>query len=45
MIQIGTTLWQQGISCFARIENELLQILQQKGYTSIKEFKGKLGRI
>lgn len=45
MIQIGTTLWQQGESCFARIENELLQIMQQKGYTSIKEFKGKLGRI
>lgn len=45
MIQIGTTLWQEETSCFARIENELLHIMQQKSYTSIKEFKGKLGRI
>ncbi len=45
MVQIGTTLWQQGIDCFNRIENELLHIMQQKGYSSINEFKGKLKRV
>lgn len=45
MIQIGTTLWQQGISCFNTINNELQKIMLQKGYTSIEEFKGKLNRI
>ena len=42
MVQIGTTLWQQGISCFDRIEKELQTVMQQKGYSCINEFKGKL---
>ncbi len=42
MVQIGTTLWQEGPACFDRISNELSTIMQQKGYATIDEFKGKL---
>lgn len=45
MVQIGTTLWQEGPACFDRISNELSSIMHQKGYSSIDEFKGKLKSI
>ena len=45
VIQIGTTLWQQGVDCFDKISNELIDIMQTKGYTSINEFKGKLKEL
>ncbi len=42
MIQIGTTLWNEGVGCILRIENELKYIMQQKEFTCINDFKGKL---
>jgi dihydroorotate dehydrogenase (fumarate) len=45
MVQIGTTLWQEGPACFDRISNELSTIMHQKGYATIDEFKGKLKSI
>lgn len=42
MVQIGTTLWQQGVDCFDTISTELLAIMEEKNYHSIDEFKGKL---
>lgn len=42
VVQIGTTLWQEGVTCFDRISNELSIIMKQKGYASIDKFKGKL---
>ena len=42
MVQIGTTLHKEGASAFSRITNELKEIMEEKGYKSIEEFKGKL---
>jgi len=41
-IQIGTTFEKEDSSCFKRINEELKEILQEKGYNSIQEVKGKL---
>ena len=41
-VQVGTLLMQEGPSCFNRLEKELIQIMQQKGYKSINDFKGRL---
>lgn len=45
VVQIGTTLWEEGMSCFDRIENELKDIMQVKGYAKLDDFKGKLVEI
>jgi dihydroorotate dehydrogenase (fumarate) len=45
MVQIGTTLWEEGKTCFERISNELTEIMEIKGYNSINDFKGKLNEI
>ena len=45
MVQIATTLWEEGSSCFERISNELIEIMKIKGYNHINEFKGKLKEI
>ena len=45
MVQIGTTLWEEGKTCFERISNELAEIMKVKGYNSINDFKGKLNEI
>jgi len=45
MVQIGTQLMKEGITVFDRISDELTQIMHQKGYHSIEEFKGKLKSI
>lgn len=42
MVQIGTTLQKEGPSCFNRITEELLEIMNEKGYKTIEDFKGKL---
>lgn len=42
MVQIGTTLWNEGIDCICRIENELRKLMQQKGFEKINDFKGSL---
>lgn len=41
-IQVATVFEKEGPSCFKRINQELEEILQQKGYSSIHEIKGKL---
>lgn len=41
-VQVGTCHWTEGSSCFARIADELQEIMTKKGYSSINEFKGKL---
>ncbi|EGP5168641.1 dihydroorotate oxidase [Enterococcus faecium] len=45
MLQIGTELHKEGPEIFSRIIKELTQIMSEKGYTSIDEFKGKLRTI
>ena len=42
VVQVATMLWEEGPACFTRIETELKEIMQAKGYNSINEFKGKL---
>ena len=41
-VQIGTQLWKEGLYCFERISNELKNIMIEKGYTNISQFRGKL---
>ncbi|WP_428207921.1 dihydroorotate oxidase [Enterococcus faecium] len=45
MLQIGTEIHKEGPEIFSRIIKELTQIMSEKGYTSIDEFKGKLRTI
>jgi dihydroorotate dehydrogenase (fumarate) len=42
LLQIGTELHKEGPSIFTRVAKELSEIMEQKGYTSIDQFKGKL---
>jgi len=42
VVQIGTTFEKEGVSCFQRINEELLEIMRRKGYNSVQEVKGKL---
>lgn len=42
MIQIGTELHKEGPKIFDRITKELEQIMTEKGYRTIDEFRGKL---
>ena len=41
-VQVGTCHWIEGPKCFDRICAELEAIMEEKGYTSIDDFKGKL---
>lgn len=41
-VQVGTCHWIEGSNCFDRIAKELEEIMEEKGYTSINEFRGKL---
>lgn len=42
MLQIGTALHKEGPGIFTRISKELQEIMDEKGYQSIDEFRGKL---
>ena len=42
MVQVGTTLHKEGVGAFERITNELKAIMEEKGYESIEDFRGKL---
>ena len=42
MVQIGTALHQQGVEVFERVSLGLKAIMVQKGYETLKDFKGKL---
>jgi dihydroorotate dehydrogenase (fumarate) len=41
-VQVGTAFMQEGLGCFARIDQELQAILDRKGYASAADAKGKL---
>lgn len=41
-VQIGTQFYREGINCFQRLKNELKDIMDKKGYSSIGDFQGKL---
>jgi dihydroorotate dehydrogenase (fumarate) len=41
-VQVGTVFMKEGPECFGRIDRELQQILQKKGYKDIAAAKGKL---
>lgn len=42
IVQVGTALYEQGPDIFVRLKAELAQIMQEKGYKTIREFQGKL---
>jgi dihydroorotate dehydrogenase (fumarate) len=44
-IQIGTQLYKESIPCFKRISDELLDIMNKKGYNKLDDFRGKLKYI
>jgi dihydroorotate dehydrogenase (fumarate) len=41
-VQVGTCHWKEGPKCFDRICMELREIMKNKGYSNIEEFRGKL---
>lgn len=41
-VQLGTVYMQEGPSCFARIQKELAEYMNKKGYKNIEDFRGKL---
>lgn len=41
-VQVGTAFIQQGPLCFARIQRQLREIMERKGYRSLDDFRGKL---
>ena len=41
-VQVGTCHWNEGPKCFDRICDELRDIMVEKGYDSVDDFKGKL---
>jgi dihydroorotate dehydrogenase (fumarate) len=45
IVSIGTQLMREGLDAFSRIEKELIDIMNKKGYSSIDDFRGKLKYI
>ena len=45
MVQVGTTLHKEGVGAFERITKELKEIMVEKGYQSLDDFRGKLHYI
>lgn len=45
MVQVGTTLHKEGVGAFERITKELKEIMTEKGYESLEDFRGKLNYI
>ena len=45
MVQVGTTLHKEGVAAFERITSELKDIMEEKGYESLEDFRGKLKYI
>lgn len=45
MLQVGTELHKEGPAIFERLTAELTAIMDEKGYTSIDDFRGKLKTI
>ena len=44
-VQVGTTLVDEGLSSFERLEKELAEVLNKKGYTSVEACRGKLKEL
>lgn len=44
-VQLGTVYMQEGHSCFGRVNNEFINILDRKGYKNIEEVKGRLKNL
>ena len=44
-VQVGTQLMREGVSCFERIENELIKLMKEKNYLDINTYKGSLGIV
>ncbi|QCE34317.1 dihydroorotate oxidase [Acetobacteraceae bacterium] len=42
LVQIGTELWREGPEIFARLNKELSEIMQQKNYQTLQDFRSKL---
>ena len=45
MVQVGTALQKEGIAVFDRITKELKEIMEEKGYETLEDFRGKLHYI
>lgn len=45
MLQVGTELYKEGVSIFERLEKELKEIMEKKGYSTIDDFRGKLNSL
>lgn len=45
MVQVGTQLMKEGVTVFDRLQDELREIMNRKGYENISDFKGKLKSI
>ncbi|WP_461212973.1 dihydroorotate oxidase [Lacticaseibacillus sp. GG6-2] len=45
MVQLGTVLQEEGVSVFTRLSAELKDVMSQKGYTKLSDFRGKLQTI
>ncbi len=41
-VQVATIFEKEGVGCFERINNELVEIMERKGYGGVEEAKGKL---
>ena len=41
-VQIGTIFHKEGVGCFQQITNELIDIMNDKNYTNLEIFRGKL---
>jgi len=44
-VQIGTVLVEEGLSAFDRLAGELSEVLEQKGYQSLEECRGRLKEL
>ena len=44
-VQVGTALVEDGVQVFERLEKELVTCLEQKGYRSVEECRGKLKEL
>ncbi len=41
LVGVGSAVWQDGPAVFARISAELFEFMQQEGYQTVSEFRGK----
>ena len=41
-VQVGTQFYMEGIDVFKRLENELIEIMKNKGYSKISDFCRKI---